>query len=523
MEELKNMSEEITEEIKEVEQEHKEHADDTLDISFAELNLDETVLEAVEKLGFEHPTKVQAQVIPRILDNEDVFVMSETGSGKTAAFALPVIQKLIGSSKLRALILTPTRELAVQVDKDIKTYSTGTGVKSTAVYGQHNMNVELEELASGVNIVVGTPGRVFDHIDNKGFSTKDINFLVLDEADRMLDMGFYDQVVKIIKRLPRDRVTMCFSATLPYEIKNISMQYMNSPVNIDLGTDVKTVDSIEQCYYKVDRHEKRKSLKKLIDYYQPASCMVFCNTRDEVDRVTDVLRKGGIYCDNLHGANSQFSRTKTIDKFKDKKVQVVVATDVAARGIHIEDLEMVINYDVPDNKDNYVHRVGRTGRAGKKGLAVNLVSSESIITLYEIEEHVGALIEEKDMPTDAEIKERVEQSTTVWSDMEPAVYKKEDRRYKKDDKKIRGKFDKSYGKNNKKKHKNTDKSDKKKHEKIDNKTAKVEFKADFKENKKNASKPKRKTEIRNVAGLGNVEFIVKEKKKKGFFARLFGL
>ncbi len=519
MDELKNKSEEITEEINEVEEAHKEHTDDTVDISFTELNLDDTVLKAISKLGFEHPTQVQAKVIPRILDNEDVFVMSETGSGKTAAFALPIIQKLINSSKLRALILTPTRELAVQVDKDIKTYAEGTGVKSTAVYGQHNMNVELEELASGVNIVVGTPGRVFDHIDNKGFSTKDINFLVLDEADRMLDMGFYDQVVKIIKRIPRDRVTMCFSATLPYEIKNISMQYMNNPINIDLGTDVKTVDSIKQCYYKVDRYEKRKSLKKLIDYYQPASCMVFCNTRDEVDRVTDVLRKGGIYCENLHGANSQFSRTKTIDKFKDKKVQVVVATDVAARGIHIEDLEMVINYDVPDNKDNYVHRVGRTGRAGKKGLAVNLVSSESIMTLYEIEEHVGILIDEKEMPTDEQIKERVEQSTTVWSEMEPAVYKYEDRKYKRGDKKTRGKSDRSYGKNNKKKH---NKTDKKKYEKIDKKAAK----ADFKENKKTektVSKPKRKTEIKNIAGLGNVEFIVKEKKKKGFFARLFGL
>lgn len=489
------------------------------DISFKDLKLDSTILEAVYELGFEKPTKVQSEVIPKILDNEDVFVMSKTGSGKTAAFALPIIHKLLGSDKLKALILTPTRELAVQVDKDIKSYCKSGDVKSTAVYGQHNMNTELKELKSGVNIVVGTPGRVYDHINSGGFSTKHISFLVLDEADRMLDMGFYDQVVKIIKKVPKDRITMCFSATLPYEIKNISMQYMNDPVNIDLGTDIKTVDSIEQCYYKVDRKEKRASLKKLIDYYQPSSCMVFCNTRDEVDRVTKVLRKGGIYCDNLHGANSQVSRTRTIDKFKNKKVQVVVATDVAARGIHIEDLEMVINYDVPDNKDNYIHRVGRTGRAGKKGLAVNLVTSESIMTLYEIEEHVNMLIEENQMPTDEEIAQKVASSTTVWKEKGPAVYKIKEKQHSKGDKN-RGK---SNSQKDKKKQKHTKSATEKKTDTVSSKP--VVHSVSKQEQHKENIKERPKTEVRYVKGVGNVEFIIneKEKKKKGFFARLFGL
>ncbi len=511
---------------------------------FKDLGLDGTILKAVAKLGFVEPTEVQAKVIPKILDNEDVFVMSKTGSGKTAAFSLPIIQKVIAhpeyAGKIKALILTPTRELAVQVESDISEYAKGTGVTSTAVYGQHNMNVELKELQAGVNIIVGTPGRVFDHIENKGFSTKDIGFLVLDEADRMLDMGFYDQVVKIIKKLPRNRVTMCFSATLPYEIQNISMQYMNDPVNVDLGTDVKTVDSIEQSYYKVDRYEKRKSLVKLINYYQPESCMVFCNTRDEVDRVAGVLRQNGFYCENLHGANSQASRSKTIDAFKDGKLQILVATDVAARGIHIEDLEMVINYDVPDNKDNYIHRVGRTGRAGKKGIAINIVSSESIMTLYEIEEHVGMIIEEMDMPTDEEIKEKIAASDSVWKDKKPYVSKID-----------KGRKDKPYDKNkrdnrNKKKNydkkgdgrrsgadkaKNYEKSAKgyekqaKSYEKSAHSYEKLAktYEKQAKTYEQNNRSKKKKTEIRYVEGVGQVEFVVKKEKKKGFVARLLGL
>ncbi len=469
---------------------------------FEQLGLNKKLLNNIKDLGFLIPTRVQSEVIPAVFNNEDILVMSKTGSGKTAAFGLPIVQKLIGSNKLKALVLTPTRELALQVEKDIRTFSVGTGVKSIAVYGKHNINTELKELQEGVNIVVGTPGRVFDHVDNGGFSTKDIDILVLDEADRMLDMGFIDQVIKIIKRIPSGRVTMCFSATLPYEVRDISMQYMNEPITVELDSDTMTVDSIKQIYIKLDKDKKRKSLGKLIDYYSPDSCMVFCNTRDEVDRVTRVLKAQGFYCDNLHGANTQRSREKAINSLKNKKVQVMVATDVAARGIHIEDLEMVINHDVPDDKNSYVHRVGRTGRAGKSGLALNLVTSDTIMTLYEIEEHVGTLIEEVEMPTDAEIAEKIRNSKSKWKKKRPVQkhLDSKDQKYKKTKKEYPLK----------KKRVGTTKT--------------LHKNVEFKKKKTMPSKKnlEQRIETRYVKGIGKVDFIVKKRKKKSFFSWLFG-
>ncbi len=382
---------------------------------FSALGVNEEIVRAITELEFETPTNVQEESIPKILDKKDLIVMSKTGSGKTGAFGIPILQSIESDEKFpKALILTPTRELAVQVEKDIVAMGKYSPIKSTAVYGQHNMNTEIKALQTGVNLVVGTPGRVYDHIKRRNFNTSQIEFLVLDEADRMLDMGFYDQVVQIVKALPRTRVTLLFSATMPPEIQRICKSYMKDPVTIELETDTMTVDTVRQIYYKVQRDEKRTQLDRILKFEQPDSCMIFCNTRIEVDRVQSFLHRKGYVAQALHGANAQNKRMKTIEAFKKGKIQIMVATDVAARGIHIDDLSLVINYDVPEDRNSYVHRVGRTGRAGNSGLAISIVTTETLMTLYEIEEHVGVLIDEEELPTDEQVAEALANADGKW-------------------------------------------------------------------------------------------------------------
>lgn len=388
--------------------------------SFKNLGISEPIITAIENMGFVAPTEVQSKTIPLILNREDLIVMSKTGSGKTGAFGIPMLQSIIPNKDgPQGLILTPTRELAVQVDSDIKSMAKKLAVTTTAVYGQHNINTEIEALKKGVSIVSGTPGRVFDHISRKNLITKNIKFLVLDEADRMLDMGFLEQVVRIIRLLPKDRVTLLFSATMPSEIKKICREYMKQPVTVEIESDTKTVDSVKQIYYRVEANEKRTQLNRVLKAEQPESCMVFCNTRHAVDKIQDYLTRKGYITESLHGANSQSSRMRTIQKFKNGALQILVATDVAARGIHIDDLSLVINYDVPFEKDSYVHRIGRTGRAGSGGRAITLVTDDEIMSLYDIEEHVGVLIAEEDLPTDSFIKERVSKATGKWVNVKP--------------------------------------------------------------------------------------------------------
>ena len=345
--------------------------------------------------------KCSGRRFPKVLEGKDLIVISKTGSGKTGAFGIPMLQMLEkGSGKPQALILAPTRELAVQVDRDIRAMSKFKDVRTTTVYGQHSMNAELEALDHGVEIIAGTPGRVLDHLKQGSLVTDQIHFLVLDEADRMLDMGFIDQVQRIISKLPKNRVTMLFSATMPDEIQTLCQRYMKDPITIELESDTKTVDTVEQFYFRVEHNEKRKQLYRILCVEQPKSCMIFCNTRVAADRVNDFLNGRGFSSKSIHGANSQSSRMRAIDQFKKGGFQILCATDVAARGIHVEDLALVINYDVPQEKDSYVHRIGRTGRAGHGGRAMTLVTKDDLFSLYEIEEHVGVLIEEMPLPTD---------------------------------------------------------------------------------------------------------------------------
>jgi len=370
--------------------------------TFNNLGIIPPILKALEEMGFKTPTKVQNKAIPHILNKEDLIVISKTGSGKTAVFGIPLLQMVVPSQAgPQALILTPTRELAVQIDKDLKMMSRHLRHKTTSVYGQHNINTEIQALNKGVSIVTGTPGRVYDHICRGNLETKNIRFFVLDEADRMLDMGFLDQVVQIIKVLPKDRMTLLFSATIPSEVRIMCRDYMKHSVTIEIESQTKTVDTTRQVYYRVNNTDKKSQLNRILLVEQPESCIIFCNTRIAVDKVQSFLFRKGHASKALHGDIPQSRRMKTIQQFKRGDFPLLVATDVAARGIHIDDLSLVINYDVPLDKDNYVHRIGRTGRAGKAGHAITLVTGDDIMNLYEIEEHIGAMIEEAELPSDA--------------------------------------------------------------------------------------------------------------------------
>lgn len=370
--------------------------------NFSDMGISPPILKAIDEMGFQTPTEVQSKVIPHILNQKDLIVMSKTGSGKTAVFGIPLLQ-MTDPDELhpQALILTPTRELAVQIDNALKQMSAYLPHKTTAVYGQHSMNTEIQAFKNGASIVTGTPGRVYDHIRHGNLKVKNIRYLVLDEADRMLDMGFIDQVFKIIKTIPKDRITLLFSATIPSEIQSICRGYMRHPLTVEIESTTKTVDTINQVYYRVNKNEKRTQLHRLLMVERPESCLIFCNTRYAVDQVQGFLASKGYASQAIHGDIPQKKRLTIMDQFKEGKFHVLVATDVAARGIHIEDLSLVVNYDVPMEKDNYVHRIGRTGRAGKGGRSITFVTGEDIMSLYEIEEHTGALIEEAELPDDS--------------------------------------------------------------------------------------------------------------------------
>ncbi len=382
-----------------------------MDNSFSQLGIISPILKALHEMGFKEPTEVQESAIPYILDQKDLIVMSKTGSGKTAVYGVSLLQLTDSSlTEPQGLILTPTRELAVQVDSDLKQMAKYTAHRTAAVYGQHNIDTEKQALKKGVSIISGTPGRVMDHINQGSLKTKSIRFLVLDEADRMLDMGFIDQVVRIIKTLPKERITLLFSATIPPEIKSICSHYMKDPVTVEIESPTMTVDSIKQVYYRVEHNEKREWLNKMLLIEQPESCIIFCNTRMAVDRVQNFLTKKGYASQALHGDIPQNKRLKTMEQFKNGIFHILVATDVAARGIHVDDLSLVINYDVPLEKNSYVHRIGRTGRAGNVGFAISLVTGDDIMSLYEIEEHIGALIEEGELPSDEIVKTSYEKA-----------------------------------------------------------------------------------------------------------------
>ncbi len=381
-------------------------AENIENIKFSDYDISDGIVQGLQKMGYVHPTDVQRKTIEHALAKRDLIVLSKTGSGKTAAFGVPAVQLIHEKKVERCLILAPTRELAVQVETELSKIAKFHKVRTVVVYGKHSMNVEVEAIDKGFDIMVGTPGRVLDHMKQGTIDSKRFNLVVLDEADRMLDMGFIDQVDKIIGNTAKTRTTYLFSATIPEEIVNLSGKYLTNPATVELESDIKTVEQVEQYYYRVKRNEKRSRLYDILRERDPQSCIVFCNTRFEVDRVTDFLLSRGITSKSIHGANSQSLRIKFLNQFKKGAFKVLVATDVAARGLHIEDLELVINYNLPVEKDSYVHRIGRTGRAGKKGVALTMVSDGELFQLYTIEEHAGVLIEEIPLPPQAKFDRR---------------------------------------------------------------------------------------------------------------------
>ncbi|GBG55385.1 ATP-dependent RNA helicase DbpA [Sporomusaceae bacterium FL31] len=361
------------------------------------------IVEALKALGYEKLTKVQEEVIPLVLAQKDIIVKSQTGSGKTAAFAIPVCEKIeIEQKNPQVLVLTPTRELAVQLKQDISNIGRFRGIRCAAIFGGQPMEIQRRELRQRVHVIVGTPGRTLDHIAKNTLDLKEVQYFIIDEADRMLDMGFIEQVEAIIKMLPVNRLTMLFSATMPDEIQKMCQQYMNNPIKVEIVSESPSMENIRQAYYEVEEHEKLHVMMKMVYVEQPESCIVFCNTRDKIETVFNSLQHKGCSCGMLHGGMEQRERLQAIHDFKRGRFQFLIATDVAARGLHIDEVSLVVNYDMPLSNESYVHRIGRTGRAGKVGAAITLVTKNEYKVLHEIEEYLHYKIPKQEVPSEEE-------------------------------------------------------------------------------------------------------------------------
>lgn len=378
-------------------------------MTFKDYDLSTEITRALDGLGYTAPTEVQEKVIPAALANIDLVVKSQTGSGKTAAFGIPICEMVNWEeNKPQALILTPTRELADQVKEDIANIGRFKRVRAAAVYGKHPFHYQKEELRQKCHVVVGTPGRVLDHIERGTLKLEEINHFVLDEADEMLNMGFIDQVEAIINHLPENRMTMLFSATLPENVEKLSDKYMKDAQNIEIASTVTLTDKIDHSLFIVKEQQKFALLRDVTIIENPDSCILFCRTKDRVDEVTEQLEKLHYICDKIHGGMAQEDRFAVMDEFKRGEFRYLVATDVAARGIDIDNITHVINYDIPLENESYVHRVGRTGRAGKKGKAISFVTPNEERFLAEIEVYIGFNIPRRDAPSKESINKAMD-------------------------------------------------------------------------------------------------------------------
>ena len=373
-------------------------------MSFATLGLDPRILSAVTAQGYHTPTPIQQQTIPVILEGKDVLAGAQTGTGKTAAFTLPVLQLLsknttkVNNLQVRCLVLTPTRELAQQVADSVKAYGADLPLKYAVFYGGVSINPQYDQASRGLDILVATPGRLLDHLHQGTVSLSELQILVLDEADRMLDMGFIHDIKRIMARLPKERQTLFFSATFAKEIKELADTLLKTPVLIEVAKPNSTADKIEQLAYRVDSQRKREMLSYLIGSRQWKQVLIFSRTKHGADRLAKQLRLDGIEAGAIHGDKSQGARTKALDDFKNNRLSVLVATDIAARGLDIEELPIVVNYDLPQVAEDYVHRIGRTGRAGNSGLAISLVTPDDLVMLQAIEKLTKQVITQQVIP-----------------------------------------------------------------------------------------------------------------------------
>ena len=378
------------------------------EVSFEELALSEEVKMAIRERGYKSPTPVQAKSIPLVLSGKDLIVRSKTGTGKTAAFGIPMIEKLpAGARCAKAIVLCPTRELAIQVADELASLAKHKDLRVTCIYGGAPMGKQIDALKDGAEIIVGTPGRVYDHIRRKNLDLSKAEMGVLDEADEMLNQGFYEEVTRILEHLPASRQMMLFSATTPPDIERLIKRFTKDPETIYLSGDTFTVEGIENIlYYTVDAYPKPRNLLYLLHLEEPDAAIVFCNTRDDTSLVTAVLNRNGFDAEVLNGDLPQKERERVMGRIKKGELSYLVATDIAARGIDISDLSHVINYSLPEDPAVYVHRVGRTGRIGKKGTAISLISGRELVTLTALEKKFGIKFEERKLPTPEEAKKQ---------------------------------------------------------------------------------------------------------------------
>jgi len=376
--------------------------------TFASLGLSPEILKAVDKLGFEEASPIQAAAIPVLMAGKDVVGQSQTGSGKTAAFAIPAIEKTDPTlHAVQVLVLCPTRELATQVAGEVHKLAAGKrGIHAVPVYGGSSFERQAQELKRGAQIVLGTPGRVIDHLERGTLKLDRLRFIVLDEADRMLDMGFRDDIKKILDAMPAEKQTAFFSATVSPTIRKLIDRYARDPVTLKI--DQKTVDApdITQWYYEVPPRTKFDALLRIIDFHSYRSGIIFCNTQRTVDDLADDLQAQGIPSDRLHGGIAQAQRTRVMNKFKAGGFDFLVATDVAGRGIDVDDLELVVNFDLPYDPEDYVHRIGRTGRAGRSGRAVSFVYGREIYRMQSIERYTRSVVKRERIPSVEQVEGR---------------------------------------------------------------------------------------------------------------------
>ncbi|MFM2263339.1 MAG: hypothetical protein RI959_2015 [Pseudomonadota bacterium] len=366
--------------------------------AFSELSLAEPLSRAIAEMGFSAMTPIQAQAIPVVLQGRDVMGAAQTGTGKTAAFSLPLLQRMLKHENastsparhpVRALVLLPTRELADQVAQQIQMYAKYTQLRSTVVFGGMDMKPQTAELKKGVEVLVATPGRLLDHIEAKNCVLNQVEYVVLDEADRMLDIGFLPDLQRILSYLPKQRTTLLFSATFSPEIKRLANSYLQDPVTIEVARSNATASTIEQRFYRVEEDDKRQALKQLLREKDVKQAFVFLNSKLGCARMARALERDGLNATALHGDKSQDERLKALDAFKKGEVDLLICTDVAARGLDIKDVPAVFNLDIPFNAEDYVHRIGRTGRAGASGMAVSFVSGKDSKLLADIEKLIG--------------------------------------------------------------------------------------------------------------------------------------
>lgn len=373
--------------------------------SFESFDLSDNIKKALSEMGYEKPTEIQVKAIPEILAGRDLIGQSQTGTGKTASFGLPMIEKIDDKNKnVQSIILCPTRELAIQIAEEIrKFYKYLPGIKSVAIYGGQSIERQIMDLKKGVQIVIGTPGRVMDHMRRKTLKLGNVKMVVLDEADEMLNMGFEEDIETILKDIDSSRQTILFSATMNSRIMGVTKKYLSDPVNIKIKSKELTVENIEQIRYDIKSNMKDDVTMKVLDAYTPRKALIFCNTKKKVDDLIETLRSNSYSVEALHGDIKQVQRDRIIKNLKAGRTKVLIATDVAARGIDVKDLDLVINYDVPQDEEYYVHRIGRTGRNGETGKAFTFVASRDKSKIMSIERYAKTKLKFGKIPTTNDI------------------------------------------------------------------------------------------------------------------------